>query len=192
MPPTKKFQREEIVDIAYKVVNKEGFEGLNARKIAKELNASVQVIYHNFSDMKELNEEVYEKIFNKYQETLRKATDNEHPYLAKGIAYVKFAREYPEFYKIIFMKESKMNIEEFIENDIKTTENVMESIIKKFDIDKEDLKDFHIKVWIFTHGLACLTATKTVKFSDEEVKNLLMETVQEMFRGYKVKGNKNE
>lgn len=189
MPPTKKFQREEIVEHAYKIVEKEGFEGLNARRIAKELGASVQIIYHNFSDMNELNEEVYEKIFNKYQETLEQATDNERPYLAKGIAYVKFAREYPEFYKIIFMKESKLNIEEVIQNDIKTTENVMKSIIQKFDISKKDLKDFHIKIWIFTHGLACLVATKTVKFTDKEVKKLLIDTVQEMFNGYKANNN---
>ncbi len=187
MPPIKRFQKEEIVDTAYRIVEKEGFDALNARRIAKELGASVQVIYHNFSDMNELNKEVYAKIFYKYQDTMKLATDKEKPYLAKGIAYVKFAREYPEFYKVIFMQESEMNLEEFILADINTTENVMLSITKKFDISEEDLKDFHIKVWIFTHGLACLIATKTVKFSDDEVRKLLMDTVQEMFRGYSVK-----
>lgn len=186
MPPIKKFQKEEIVNTAYKIVEKEGFDALNARRIAKELGASVQVIYHNFSDMKELNKEVYEKIFYKYQEIMRLATDKEHPYLEKGVSYVKFAREYPEFYKVIFMQESNMNLEEFILADINTTENVMKSITKKFDISEKDLKDFHIKVWIFTHGLACLIATKTVNFSDDEVRKLLLDTVQELYRGYVV------
>lgn len=184
MPPIKRVQKEEIIDIAYKIVQDEGLQGLNARRLAKELNGSVQLIYHNFSDMNELHKEVYEKIVNKYQDTLRNATDNDKPYLAKGIAYIKFAREYPEFYKIIFMQDRKMNIEEFIKEDIKTSDNVMKSINKKFDISEKDLMDFHIKVWIFTHGLACLIATNTIKFSDEDIKKLLTETVQSMFKGY--------
>lgn len=185
MPPAKKFQREEMINIAYKIVEKEGFYAVNARRIAKEMGGSVQPIYHNFATMEDLNKAVFDKIYLKYQETMKQAIDIEHPYLVKGMAYVNFARKYPEFYKIIFMQESKMNLEEFIQADREITENVMESITKKFDISKEDLKDFHIKIWIFTHGLACLVATKTIQFTEEEVKQLLLDTVQEMFRGYK-------
>lgn len=191
MPPNKKFQREEIINTVYKIVEKEGVNSVNARRIAKEMGGSVQLIYHNFATMEELNKAVFDKIYLKYQEIMKQAIDKEKPYLAKGMAYVDFARKYPEFYKIIFMQQSKMNLEEFIQADIETTENVMESITKKFDISEEDLKDFHIKIWIFTHGLACLIATKTVNFSNEEVKKLLLDTVQEMFRGYK-KGDKVE
>ena len=185
MPPIKKFQREEIIDTAYEIVKREGFDSINARRIAKELGGSVQPIYHNFATMEELKKEVSDRIYKKYQTTMREATDTEHSYLEKGIAYVRFAKEYPEFYKIIFMQESKMNLDEFIQADIEVTENVMESITQKFDISKEDLKDFHIKVWIFTHGLACLVATKTVNFTDDEIRKLLLNTVQEIFRGYK-------
>lgn len=52
----------------------------------------------------------------------------------------------------------------------------------------EEQKQFHIKVWIFTHGIACLVATKTVEFSDEEISDLLGNTVLEMLKGYKMKG----
>lgn len=185
MSPTRKFQKDEIIDIAYKIVEKGGFDSVNARKIAKEMGGSVQPIYHNFSTMDELNKAVFEKIYLKYQDLMKQAVDIEHPYLAKGMAYIRFAREYPEFYKIIFMKESKMNLQEFIQSDIEITDNVIECITKKFDILKEDAIDFHVRVWIYTHGLACLVATKTINFSDEEIEKLLFSTVQDMFRGYK-------
>lgn len=83
------------------------------------------------------------------------------------------------------MNTDKIYEEHIIQADIETTKDVMESITKKFDISKEDLKDFHIKIWIFTHGLACLIATKTVNFSNDEVRKFLLDTVQQMFRGYK-------
>lgn len=185
MPPVKKFQREEIINTAYEIVKEKGLSSLNARSLAQKLGGSVQLIYHNFIDMNELVGEVREKIHKKYKENLEQATDENHPYLAKGMAYVKFAKDYPEFYKILFMEESKMNLEEFFQIDKDTNQNVMQSIIKKFDVSKEQLEDFHIKVWIFTHGLACLTATKTVRFSDEEIRKYLIETVNELFKGYK-------
>lgn len=191
MPPAKRFQREEIINIAYQIVEKEGFNAINARRIAKEMGGSVQPIYHNFATMDELNKEVFDKIYLKFQNTMKEAINKKHAYLEKGMAYVKFAKQYPEFYKIIFMRENNMNLEEFIQNDTETLRNVMESITKKFDISKEDLKDFHTKVWIFTHGLACFVATKTVNFSDKEIRKFLLNTVQELYRGYK-KGNKDE
>ena len=49
----------------------------------------------------------------------------------------------------------------------------------------EEQKKFHVKVWIFTHGIACLVATNTVEFSDEEIEKLLTESVKHMILGYK-------
>ena len=184
MPPVKKFQREEIIDVAYEIVKENGIDSLNARSLAKKLGGSVQLIYHNFTDMNELIEEVKEKIHIKYKESLEQATDKKYPYLAKGMSYVKFAKDYPEFYKILFMQESDMNIDEFFEVDKSTNENVMNSITKIFNVSEEKLKDFHTKVWIFTHGLACLTATRTVELSDKEIRKFLIETVNELFKGY--------
>ena len=40
----------------------------------------------------------------------------------------------------------------------------------------EDIKkanDFHFRMWIYTHGIACLCVTKTINFTDEEIKALL-------------------
>lgn len=185
MPPLRKFNKENIIDVAYNIVEKEGLASLNARRIAKELNCSVQPIFHNFANMEDLKEEVFNKIYAKYQSMMIEAKDLEHPYLVKGLAYIEFAKTYPEFFKIIFMQESKKNLEEFALADDDMLKNIFESITQKFAVSQEDLKDFYIKVWIFTHGLACLIATKTVNFTDEEIKTILLNTVQELFRGYK-------
>ena len=52
-------------------------------------------------------------------------------------------------------------------------------------------KEFHIKVWIFTHGIACLVATRTVKFSELEISNLLEDTVKQLLIGYKKEKGEN-
>ncbi len=187
MPPIKKFQKEDIIKVAYEIVREEGLDSINARRIAKELRCSVQPIFHNFESMDELKKEVYEKIYSKYKEYMHKGSiAKDKPYKQIGLSYIKFARDYPEFFKIIFMQKTTLNAENFV-----TTDSVGDEVIKAGQkltgLSYEEQKKFHIKVWIFTHGIACLVATNTVKFTDEEIDRILGDTVVEMFKGYKIK-----
>jgi AcrR family transcriptional regulator len=183
MPPNKKYTKDEIVNIAYKIVESEGFENLNARRIAKELNASVQPIFHNFTSMEELKNTVYEKIYETYQNYMERVTEK-HAYKQSGLSYIEFAKDHPVLFKILFMKETNNSPENFIINDSEG-----EDIIKKGQqltgLSYEDQKKFHVKVFIFTHGIACLLATKTVKLEENEIEELLTNTVLELLKGYK-------
>lgn len=184
MPPARKFKKEEIIDVAYEIVRNEGFKGLNARKIASKLKCSVQPIFHNFSSMEELNKEIHLRIYEKYKEYMIAGRDNkEKAYKYMGLAYIKFAKDYPEFFKILFMQKTNLSAESIVVND-----DMGNDIIKTGQIltglSYEEQTKFHIKVWIFTHGIACLVASKTVQFTDEEIEELLENTVREMLKGY--------
>lgn len=184
MPPRKKFQREEIINKSYEIVKDEGLEAINARRIAKELNCSVQPIFHNFDNMEELKKAVYEKIYDTYKEYMLSGVNKEKPYKQIGLSYIKFAKDYPEFFKIIFMQKTNLNAENFVMSD-NIGDDVIKAGQKLTGLSYEEQKTFHIKVWIFTHGIACLVATKTVEFTDNEISDLLGNTVIEMLKGYK-------
>ncbi len=191
MPPIPKFSKEDILNCAYEIVKKEGFEGLNARKIAKVLGCSVQPIFHNFTSMEELNKEVHQLIYHKYQEYMLSAKEKEdNPYKQMGLSYIKFASDYPEFFKILFMQKTNLNANDFV-----MTDSIGEDVIKTGQmvtgLSYEEQKKFHVKVWIFTHGIACLVATKTIQFTKEEIEELLAKSIKEMLIGYK-KEKKNE
>lgn len=38
-----------------------------------------------------------------------------------------------------------------------------------------EMKKFHMKMWMFTHGIATLVANRTCELSDEQVEELLTE-----------------
>lgn len=189
MPPVKKFQKEEIIDTAYEIVKREGLDSINARRIAKKLGGSVQPIYHNFKDMEELKEEVNSKIYKKYEEYMLSGINEEKGYKNTGLSFIRFANDYPEFFRILFMKESKATFKNFV-----LTDKVDDSVIKvgqKFTgLSFEEQKEFQKKVSIFTFGIACLVSTKSVNFTDQEIDKLLGDTVIEMLTGLKVKGGK--
>lgn len=185
MPPIPKFNKEDILNCAYEIVKNEGFENLNARKIAKVLGCSVQPIFHNFTSMEELSKEVYQSIYCKYQEYMISGKEKEdNPYKQMGLSYIKFASDYPEFFKIIFMQKTNLNANDFVLAD-SIGNDVIETGKRITGLSYEEQKKFHVSVWIFTHGIACLVATKTIQFTDSEIEELLSKTVKEMLIGYK-------
>ena len=184
MPPIRKYQREDIIKITYGLVQKEGLSCVNARRIAKELGCSVQPIFHNFATMEELMQEVHHKIYEKYKEYLLSGRDQPNAYKKIGLSYIQFAFDYPEFFKILFMKETSLDAENFITTDL-LGDHIIKSGQKMTGLSYEEQKKFHIKVWIFTHGIACLVATRTIQFSKNEIDELLGRTVLEMLEGYK-------
>lgn len=191
MPPIRKYQKEEILEAAYKIVAEEGLKDLNARRIAASLGCSVQPIFHNFSSMEELEKAVYKKIYNKYLEYMNSGVEKENPYKQMGLSYIQFANDYPEFFKILFMQQTTMNPENFIVND-----NIGNDVIKigqnLTHLTFEEQKKFHVKVWIFTHGIACLVATKTVTLKETDISNLLETSVREMLKGYLSERKEND
>jgi hypothetical protein len=44
MPARKIFQKEQIINTAFKILKEKGWEGISARSIAKELNASTMPV----------------------------------------------------------------------------------------------------------------------------------------------------
>ncbi len=184
MPKQMTFTKEIVLNTTYELVKNEGIESVNARRIAKELNSSVHPIFRHFKDMEDLKKAVYEKIYEKYKEYMLSGVNEENPYKKMGLSYIKFAKDYPEFFKIIFMQKTNLNAEGFMMAD-----SIGDDVVKVGQtisgLSYEQQKKFHIKVWIFTHGIACLVATKTIQISDDEISELLGTTVLEMLKGFK-------
>lgn len=86
MPPLKKVQKEDILKATLEILKKEDIESLNARRIAKELNCSVQPIYHNFENMEELKKAAFLEMHGIYQRYMKKASEKEKAYKEMGLA----------------------------------------------------------------------------------------------------------
>lgn len=184
MPPIKKYSREDILNVSLKIIEQEGLDNLNARRIAQEMGCSVQPIFHNFDSMEVLIKDAKEKIYKVYKEMMNTDANDKAAYKKMGLSYIRFAEEYPEFFKILFMSSTTLNAKTFIMED-----NEQDDIIKKGQLltglNYEEQVAMHIKVWIFTHGIACLVATKTIQFGEHEIEELLENTVREMIIGYR-------
>lgn len=174
MPSSKKTTKEDIIKASFEILKEQGIEKVTARDIAKKLNSSVQPIFYQFKNMEDLKKELLNYSLEYYRKYISINSEKNFNYKEIGTNYIKFAKEETNIFKLIFMGDYNIKIENFREFDpsYKEIEELLES---KYNLSKEEIKKFHLKMWMFTHGIACLIATRTCEFSDQEISKLLTE-----------------
>jgi len=155
MPPKCKFENKKIINAAFSVLRKQGWEMISARSIAKSLNSSTTPIYTYLKSMKNLKKELIKKTILILDDYLsRKNTGDK--LLDMGVGYILFAKE--EKYLFRFL------------NDEKHMGLIIEHGRRIFKSKADNLSDYHLtrnyseadKIkylfvgWMFSHGLADL------------------------------------
>ncbi len=174
-----KITKDMILEAAFDIVREKGLEEVSNRSIAKRLECSIRPIYYQFNNSDELKRELYNKIekyFYKY--IMDNMIDNIPYYRQVGINYIKFAREEKNFFKILFMSKSDYLPEGFVSKSEDDFKEISKLIKMSTKLNDDDIKSFHIKMWMFTHGIATLLATDTVLLTEEQISNLLSSQFQ--------------
>ena len=174
MPTTLKITKEKILDAAFSIARSYGINKVSNREIAKRLNCSIRPIYYQFKNVDELNKELYvkiEKFFYKF--IMDNMVDTMPLYKQVGINYIKFAREETNLFKFLFMTRSDLIPKEFVSKDQEDFKELVKLIKISTKLSDKDIESFHIKMWIFAHGIATLSANNTVEFNDEQISHLL-------------------
>lgn len=170
--PTK-ITKEIILEKALEIIRTQGIEKVSNREIAKKLNSSIRPIYYQFKNSEELYNELLMKMETYFYSFL---LDNEIEDIPKykqvGINYIKFAKEEPNIFKALFMKKNNLVVENFI-GQIKEFKEIEKFVKVSTNLKNEEIKTFHVKMWIFTHGLATLVASNTINFNDQQIRDLL-------------------
>lgn len=172
MPPKIKITKSNIVETALHLVQREGTQAINARRIAVELNCSTQPVFSNFSTMEDLRMAVKEAADKMYQSYLHAdMTANKYPpYKASGMAYIRFAREQRELFKMLFMYDRSG---ETVTENREAIRPLLELIQKNLGISGEEAFWFHMELWIYVHGIAAMIATSYLNWDDEVISRLL-------------------
>lgn len=177
-----KITKDKILDSAFDIVRKEGIEVVSNRKIAENLNTSIRPIYYQFKNSNELNNELYRKMKRYfYRFVLNNINDEMPKYKQVGINYIKFAKEENNIFKALFMTDNPVILEDksfSITEDYPELKEIESYIKISTKLSDKEVKTFHVKMWLFTHGIATLLSSKTLFLSDEQIKSLLSQEFQ--------------
>ena len=180
MPPKIKITKSEIVDTAVDLVRRDGEQAINARSIANVLNCSTQPVFSNFATMNDLREAVKEAanaLYETYLET--DMTSGKYlPYKASGMAYIRFAREEKELFKLLFMRDRS---KEEKKDEREAIRPLLEIIQKNLGVKEEEAFFFHMEMWIYVHGIATMIATSYMELDEA----LISEALTDAYEGLK-------
>lgn len=177
MPSSPKIPKEMILEHALKMLIRDGYEKINIKAIAKEIDCSTQPISWHFGNMDGLRTALSEyaqnyaknKLFNMQEDAV-------FTFLDLGVNYLDIAFDEPNLFCYLFMNGGSG----CVTNDIKILSNagqnavITEKLSKQLGISKELVSAYVQDLSIYTHGLASYIATGVVEISKNEAKEMLV------------------
>ena len=171
MPPKVRITKKDIIDTTLSLVREGGADAINARGIANALACSTQPIFSNFESMEELERSVFAAAFEIYLGFISSELKGEKypPYKAYGMAYIRFAKEERELFKLIFMCD-RQGEEVAPSSDF---ESAVEMIMKANNCERETAELLHLEMWACVHGIATMLATSFLELDSELISRML-------------------
>lgn len=187
MPPKAKFTREEIIEAALDIVKTDGFEALTSRALGTRLGSSARPIFTVFQSMDEVQQAVIESAKALYKEYVDQGLMWEHPFKGVGTQYILFAVNKPKLFQLLFMAEQPgipdlSGVLPLIEESYK---EILLSIQNDYGISEPLAEKLYRHLWIYTHGIATLCATKMCRFTSDEISSMITEVCTGILKNIK-------
>lgn len=171
MAPKNKFTKEEMVAAALRVVRARGLDGLTAKTIADELGTSTRPIFTGFGSMDDVRQAVYAAAVAVYDSYTRRGLQEKIPFLGIGKQYVRFAREEPELYRLLFLTRgqeySAMKSMQHLQTLARPT------LMEIYRITAAEADLYFRDLWLVVHSLSTLIVTGDCGYSDQEIGQIL-------------------
>ena len=176
MPPKVRITKEDIIVTALDLLRENGDTAINARSIAAALNCSTQPIFSNFATMDELQNAVLKAAYDLYYDFLKREVESgKYPkYKSFGMAYIRFANEERELFKLLFMRDRTGD-------DMSPSSDFEESvqmIMNANGVTREKAMLMHMESWAFVHGIGTMLATSFLHLDWEFISDMLTDVYQ--------------
>ena len=181
MPRRVSVYKEDIINAAITIVRENGYEALNARALAECLGCSTQPIFSNFSSMDDLSGQVLIRCLESYNSYVKAEFDRQQgfpPYKTYGMAYIRFAKEQKNLFKLLFMRD-KTGEQTGVEDS--TFLEVLPLIMKSMGLSEELAALFHLEMWTFVHGIGSMIASSSYDWDMD----LASKTLTDAYQGLK-------
>ena len=166
------FTKDEITNAGLDLVREKGFAAVSARALGDKLGTSSRPVFSYFENMSDVQKGIIAAAEEIYISYVREdmSSGKYPPYKASGMAYIRFAREEKELFKLIFMRDrSKEETKEFSPE----REMLIELISTQVNISKEEASLFWLEMWAYVHGIATMIATGYLDWDEELVSKSL-------------------
>lgn len=191
MPPKAKFTKSEIIEAALNIVRTEGYEALTSRALGTHLGSSARPIFTVFRNMEDVQQATIESAKALYKKYVTRGLEEDPPFKGVGTQYILFSVNEPKLFHLLFMTEQKQipDLSGVLPLIDESYEDILLSIQKDHEISELSAKKLYRHLWIYTHGIASLCATKMCRFTGEEISMMITEVCMSILKKIKEEEN---
>lgn len=184
--------RERLVEAGTGLLEADGPEALQARKVAAEIGASTMAVYTHFGGMNGLLEAIVAAAFERFGAALASAPTSEDPmadFFGMGAAYRGFALASPQRYRLMFglaaprvfpASAAEMPVAAATFGQLVAA---VERIVASGRIRGDDVTDLAGRVWSMVHGVVLLEITGAFGHDGRALTHILAPMAVDMFVG---------
>ena len=169
MPPKAKFTKREIVEAATKIAEKSGIAAVTAREVGAALGVSSRPLFTYFDSVDDLKKEVYLFAKELYRKYIERGLNDEIPFLGIWKQYIRFAKEKPELYKLLFLTPPGSVSGGAMEALKLSQELSRESLMKIYNMDSKRADSYFRDMWLVAFSFATLIVTNDCPYTEEEM-----------------------
>lgn len=185
MPPKARITKEMILQTVLGITRETGFENVNARSIAKKLQCSTRPIFTCYENMDELKREFLDfafEFYNQYVDNF-KNTEDITSVLLLPLSYIKFAQEETHLFKHLFINDMDLDMVETKDfyKEIGNEEKA-KSFSDSIGIEVEKGKLIFLDLFLYSHGIAVLTATGKLSWTLDNSRKMLSNILSSLIK----------
>ena len=178
-----KFSKEEILKKSIEFIKEFGYFKLTVRDLTKYIGCSTQPIFKNFNNFEEYKDNLKLYLRDDYNYFIKQYVDEEDYLYTISYAYALYAKKEPNIFYSLFMADlaGSRTVREVLD-----TERNMKTIIamtKQYNISQEKAEKIYREVRFYTHGIATQLCVKSIKLSEEELKDLIRNNIEVNLKG---------
>ncbi len=194
MPPRAKFSKDEIVEAALSIVREDGIQALTARALGEKLGSSARPVFTVFQGMEEVQEEVRKAAKALYKEYVERGLTDTPAFRGVGTQYILFAIEEPKLFQLLFMEEKEHipDLTEVLMLIDESYDRILASIGTSYGFTGAAAEKLYRHMWIYSHGIATLCATKMCRFGSEEIRAMIAEVCTSLIRRIREDGRNDK
>lgn len=186
MPRKQSITLQQIDDAAFALTRECGIAQLTARKLAAKAECSTQPIFRVYPNMEECKKTVYRRAIEAYEQFYEQFPKRQNvAFVNLGLAYIRFAATEPNLFDLLFLNAERKVLGQgkgFYEILNGKSGNVMWEIQKARADGCRNPEQLFMKMWIFIHGVACMTITGDYDLDTQETISLLEESYQSFLK----------
>ena len=110
------------------------------------------------------------RVYDSYTE---KGLREQIPFFGVGIQYIRFAREEPALYRLLFLTQKQARSYGAMDAMLHLQERVRPTLVQIYRITPEEADVYFRDLWLVVHSLATLIVTGDCPYSDREIGSIL-------------------